>query len=474
MVALRRPAAALVAAGTALALLASCSGSDDASTASNERKSRTLTFTSCEKAECSGELDGARYLVRMPDTWNGTLLLYSHGYREASPTPPDFAAIETEAVVASTPETADKLLDAGYALAGSSYAKNGWAVADGVKAGEDLHTWFGKNIGKPDRVYVWGDSLGGLVTQTIAEKHPSWVAGAAPMCGVLGGLNLNLDLGLDLQYAIKTLLYPEMKLTNFASHDEAVKTWQEANKRIMAATKDVKNGVPKLLAIAAIADGPTKTARFDGSTPVSRISASVEAALTGLGYATFGRYEIEQRVGGNPSSNADADYAGRVSDAERQLAELVSPGAMDKAIAALTAGERIEADPDARDAADELGNPTGDLRDPTITLHTAYDPLVLVQNETVFAERVSESEKRSADLVQLYTVPPATYAAPAPYGAGHCNFTDAERVGMIKALDGWVRTGLVPGPEDVAKDMAGAEGYAPAFKPGPWPSNASE
>jgi hypothetical protein len=33
--------------------------------------------------------------------------------------------------------------------------------------------------------------------------------------------------------------------------------------------------------------------------------------LTALGYGTFGRYEIEQRVGGNPSGNADADYAAR-------------------------------------------------------------------------------------------------------------------------------------------------------------------
>jgi pimeloyl-ACP methyl ester carboxylesterase len=474
MVALRRPTAALVAAGTALALLASCTGSDDPSTANNELKNRTLSFTSCEKAECSGELDGARYLVRMPAKWNGTLLLYSHGYREAAPTPPDFAPVETDAVVASTPATADKLLEAGYALAGSSYATNGWAVADGVKAGEDLHEWFSKNIGEPDRVYVWGDSLGGLITQTIAEKHPEWVAGAAPMCGVLGGLNLNLDLGLDLQYAIKTLLYPEMKLTNFASHDEAVKTWQEAYRRIMAATKDTKNGVPKLLAIAAIADGPTKTARFDGATPVSRISASVEAALTGLGYATFGRYEIEQRVGGNPSSNSDADYRSRVTPAERQIADLLAPGAMDKALTALAAGEKIDADPDARDAADELGNPTGDLQDPTITMHTAYDQLVLVQNETVFAERVQKSEKRKADLVQLYTTPPDKYAAPAPYGAGHCNFTDDERVGLIKSLDGWVRTGLAPGPETVAKAMGTTNGYTPAFKPGPWPGSATE
>ncbi len=473
MVALRRPLAGLVASFTALALLTSCSGSED-STASNERKSRDLSFTSCDKAECEGDLNGAEYLVRMPNTWNGTLLLYSHGYREAAPTPPDFAPVETDAVVASTPETADALLQAGYALAGSSYGKNGWAVADGVKAGEELHEWFRRNVGKPDRVYVWGDSLGGLITQTLAEKHPEWIAGAAPMCGVLGGLNLNLDLGLDLQYAIKTLIYPEMKLTGFTSHEEAVKTWQEAYKRIMAATKDVTNGVPKLLAIAAIADGPTKTGRFDGSTPTSRVSASVEAALTGLGYATFGRYEIEQRVGGNPSDNTGAKYAARVSEAEKSLGNLVNAAGFDKAVKALDAGTKVAADPAAREAADKLGNPTGDLRDPTITMHTVYDPLVLVQNETVFADRVQKSTKRTADLVQLYTSPPETYAAPAPYGAGHCNFTVEERVGLIKSLDTWVKTGTAPAPAEITSAMSGAKGYVPDFKPGPWPASATE
>ena len=475
MVALRRFATLAtrsVAALAAAALLASCTGAENAAS-NNETKSRTLSFTDCDKAKCEGELDGAAYQVRMPEKWNGTLLLYSHGYRQAEPSPPSFAPVETDAVVASTPETADALLAAGYGLAGSAYAKNGWAVEDGVKAGNDLHTWFVENIAKPDRVYVWGDSLGGLITQTLAEKHSDWVAGAAPMCGVLGGLNLNLDIGLDLQYAIKTLLYPEMKLTGFTSHDEAVKTWQEAERRIMAAIKDLKNGVPKLLAIAAITDGPTKTGRFDGSTVTSKVSAQVETALTGLGYATFGRYEIEQRVGGNPSTNENSDYAGRVTAAERTLANAVAPGALDKALAALEAGQKVVADPAARAAADKLGNPTGKLQDPTITLHTAYDPLVLVQNETVFGDRVRTAKGRTADLVQLYTVPPATYAAPAPYGAGHCNFTDDERVGLIRSLDEWVRSGVYPTATAVGTAMNDAKGLSPLFKPGPWPGNAT-
>ena len=28
----------------------------------------------------SGEINGAQYLIEMPETWNGTLLVYCHGY----------------------------------------------------------------------------------------------------------------------------------------------------------------------------------------------------------------------------------------------------------------------------------------------------------------------------------------------------------------------------------------------------------
>jgi pimeloyl-ACP methyl ester carboxylesterase len=467
----QRLGSAVFAAVLAAGLLTACSDSEDP--VSKETESRTLAFRGCDEVECEGQIAGAAYQVQMPQTWNGTLLLYSHGYRQAEPSPPSFAPVQTDAIVASTEETAAALLKAGYALAGSAYARNGWAVADGVKAGDDLYRWFRKNVGEPDRVYVWGDSLGGLITQILAEKYPEWVSGAAPMCGVLGGLNLNLDLALDLEYAVKTLIYPEMQVTGFASHTAAVQTFQEAQKRILAAARDLKNGVPKLLTIAAITDGPAKTGRFDGSTPTSQVSALVEAMLTGLGYATFGRYEIEQRVGGNPSTNTEADYGKRVTAAERTLSETISPGAMDRALAALAAGERIAADPDARDAADALGSPTGDLQDKTMTMHTVYDPLVLVQNEKVFGDLVNKSSRRKSDLVQVFIQPPPKYAAPAPYGAGHCNFTVNDRVGLIRALDEWVRNGVYPAAPNISRAMQGSKGFNPGYLPPPWPATAS-
>ncbi len=112
---------------------------------------------------------------------------------------------------------ARNLLSKGYALAGSGWASNGWAVSDGVKANTDLYEFFATTVGKPERVYAWGDSLGGLVTMETAEKNPDWVSGAAPLCGVVGGIVPNFDLAMDVQYGIRELIDPDFQLTGYES-----------------------------------------------------------------------------------------------------------------------------------------------------------------------------------------------------------------------------------------------------------------
>ena len=123
--------------------LAACSSSSAGSSVRSD--STDVPFTSCDKVACTGTMDGAKYEIVMPAKWNGTLLLYSHGYRQAGPAPPDFARSTPPpsprpAGARAQKEVGQALLDKGYAIAGSAYASNGWAVADGVKADEDAAT----------------------------------------------------------------------------------------------------------------------------------------------------------------------------------------------------------------------------------------------------------------------------------------------------------------------------------------------
>src|SRR5258707_531390 len=59
-----------------------------------------------------------QYRIEVPDPWNGTLVLYSHGY-SFGPSP---------ATDVGDPTTGSWLLNHGYALAGSSYSTSGWAL----------------------------------------------------------------------------------------------------------------------------------------------------------------------------------------------------------------------------------------------------------------------------------------------------------------------------------------------------------
>ena len=459
----------------ALSLLLGACGSSGPVVPPERVDRQDVAFKGCDKIACTGELNGAKYEIVLPKKWNGTLLLYSHGFRQAQPSPPDFEAVDTTAEPAPgwpvNKDVGQSLLEQGYALAGSAYATNGWAVADGVKADEDLHAFFVQQVGAPDRTLAWGDSLGGLITTVLSEKHPDWVAGSAPLCGVVGGPNLNLDLALDEAFAIKALIYPGLKLTGYASADEAIANWEAAAKAIKAAGSDVTKGVPKILMIAALVDSPGQSQDQDGSSITSKVIADAEASRTALGYGTFGRYDIEQRVGGNPSQNSGVDYSPRVSGAERALIEAISPGATDAMLAQLAAAPRITADAAARDKFAATGTPTGAISRPMITMHTAADPLVLVQNEQVYQTEV-RAKNGAGDLIQLYTVAPASYPAKpgAPYGAGHCNFTAQSRIAVVDLLDNWVRNGVYPGQGAIVAAMGDSSGYQAAYAPPPWPA----
>jgi hypothetical protein len=434
-----------------------------------------VKFKDCADA-CTGEIDGAKYSIKLPTQWNGTLLLYSHGYRFAQPSPPDFSAERTTAQVSSTDsdgtgtdELSKKLLAAGYALAGSSYKSNGWAVADGVEAGKAVHQKFIDLVGKPNRTYVWGDSLGGLITEVLAENNTDWVDGAAPMCGAVAGPILNFDLALDVETAIKALVDPSFKVADFASADEAAANWKHAAAAMVKAASDVSGGgTAKVLYIAGLVDAPTQTATYDGHDVVSQVKARVEMLLTALAFGTSGRYELEQRVKGNVSDNSQTDYSSRISGEEAGLIALAG-GDVATLNSAMAKAPRVTADAGAVQTAESLGDTTGNITVPTITLHTVADPLVIAQNENVLARRALSSGK-AGNLIAAYVKAPATYSETdkAPYGAGHCNFTVDQRVGLISALDGWVRSKTIPLPPAMAARIG--TGYDYAYDAPDWPA----
>jgi opacity protein-like surface antigen len=95
-----------------------------------------------------GVKNGAEYAMFVPAAWNGRLVLYAHGFidPEAPIALPDVAPPDVAPRVVQLRET---LLGAGFAVAYSSYAENGWAVKDGSERTHELRDLFMTSFGVP-------------------------------------------------------------------------------------------------------------------------------------------------------------------------------------------------------------------------------------------------------------------------------------------------------------------------------------
>jgi hypothetical protein len=123
--------------------------------------------------------DGATWIADVPAQWNGTLLLYSHGFGPLT------------AADAPDPATQAALLARGYALAGSSYDPNGseWALGSAVRDqfGTLAAVEAGVLPGRPRHVLAFGTSMGGLVSALEAQHGAGLISGALTTCGIVAG-----------------------------------------------------------------------------------------------------------------------------------------------------------------------------------------------------------------------------------------------------------------------------------------------
>src|ERR1700733_15252684 len=124
--------------------------------------------------------DGAAYRVEVPPNWNGTLVMFAHGFRGTG----------TEVWV-DDPQLRQYFVDNGFAWAASSYAINGYDPGDGVVDTHDLLQAFPSVTRLHTRqVIMSGLSMGGQITTAESEAYKGDFAGAMPYCGVLAGNDL--------------------------------------------------------------------------------------------------------------------------------------------------------------------------------------------------------------------------------------------------------------------------------------------
>lgn len=408
--------------------------------------------------------DGATYKVEVPSNWNHTLLLYSHGYvTPGSPNPATDAATED-------PLTHGFLLNAGYALAGSSYATTGWALKEAFTDQIATLDIFSKPADKgglglpvPTRTIAWGHSLGGIITAGLLQRNPDRFDAALPMCGVLAGGAAVWNQGLDGEFVIKQLLAPSsnLQLVNITNPFANLLL----SGQVLRAAQATPQGRARLALAAAVGDLPGWFAAGTPEPAADDYASQEQNQFLWLSrvdgpFLFFLRAELEARAGGNPSWNTGVNYAKQlersVDNAEVQALYQQAGLNLDDDLATLAAAPRISADPGAVNYLTENIAFNGELSGkPVLTIHTTGDGLVLNSDEQAYRSVVQDA-KDSQLLRQAFV-----------HRAGHCTFTPAETIAALQALVTRLNTGKWTSLADPANLDAAAAALGPALNVAP-------
>ena len=394
--------------------------------------------------ELSGELHGAPYRIRVPEVWNGTLLIFAHGYRDKADHPGEID--NRNADVAPNAALEAPLLAQGFALAGSAYKDNGWAVGDAIQDTKNLAVFFRENVAEPQRTIIVAASLGTFVGYKSMEQFNGIYDGALCLCSAGAGATRLWDSGVPiyLGYDVVFGIPPSWGTVGEVRNDIDFDT--EVLAKLAPELSNIAN-FTKFEFLRLVGKNPGR-----GINPPPPPAFFPLWAVTDFFFITEARAELQRRAGGPVVQNLDQNY--ELTAAEKAyLAGIGLPTpVVDAWLAQMNARRNISAKPSARNYVRNNTEFNGKIRNPILSMHTIIDPLLVVANESAYAE-LNAAAGREELLFQTFTT-----------GVGHCNFTAPQILTAIGAIDAWVRTGVRP----TAATFAAVPGVNSAFVPPPF------
>lgn len=382
--------------------------------------------------------DGATWIADVPSNWNGTLLLYSHGFGPLV------------AADAPDPTTQAMLLADGYALAGSQYDPNGswWALGSAVRdqfATEQIVKT--TVLASPaTEVYAFGTSMGGLISALEDQTADGRINGALTTCGIVAGaVNLN-QYQLDGEYAIAKLLAPteNIQLENFVDGPTQGFADSGAAAAELTAAATAAQATPQGRARLALAMAFLNVSPWGGTTiPNIYDYAGQEQGqfddyflggpASAISFIMTAKEQIEQAADGESAGTVGVDFARLLyrSSYYPEVQALYNEAGLSLTsdLETLASGANLRPDPAAYQWLEQTSVPTGALQVPELDLKTISDQLVPVQQENYYAQLVARAGDGSL-LRQAFVE-----------AQGHCNFTPAELVSGVQALASRVQTG---------------------------------
>jgi pimeloyl-ACP methyl ester carboxylesterase len=397
-----------------------------------------------------GTIDGAKYLVKVPHRWNGTLVLFSHGYY------PEKWGLPPETLLATAPGSEKWLLEHGYALATSDFANPfGFAMEDALRDQIALLDWFDDTIGEPRRVLSNGMSQGGGIAIVLAERHPRRFDGVLATCSEYD-FNGTWNSALDINFATRTLLTDDdtIELVRPTDAEASVAALSAG----IADARDDAAGLAKLALIGALGNvspwaNAHQPAPTDVDAKIQQMANWIDGAYT-QGVGPLGRLDLEARAGGNPSWNVGVDYARQLAKSEYRdlVVQAYAKAGLDlnADLAELAAAPRIAPDAKALKYMYSYGVPRATNPVPTISLHNTHDGGAVVDQARWYADQVDRFGNPSK-LRQVYV-----------NRGNHCAVSAAEEISALRAVERRVETGRWPDTRPGTLNAA-AGGFAPEY-----------
>ena len=361
-----------------------------------------------------GGISGFR--VEVPAAWNGSLVMFAHGYAGTGPV-----------VGVSDPNLRQWFVDNGYAWAASSYAMNGYDVGTGVVDTHDLLEAFPSitKLKAPTQVIMSGLSMGGAITAVEIEHYRNTFAGAMPYCGVLGGNDLfNFFLGANVTAA--ALTNTPISFPSVADSASYVPTYDTL----------VQGEVPAL----GIGSATGLTAKGQAwETAVENLSGGTRPGFDGslafwdsFGFAPLSNIPFLFGLYPGLTGGGEGFLNGNVTDNQHAFYQFSnSPGHSDPASRALnTQVLRVartipfSTDP----AATELPDVTGTPRIPVVSVHGIGDLFVPFSMDQDYA-RLADAHGQG-DL----------FVSRAIREVNHCDYNNSELASAFSALTKWIST----------------------------------
>jgi pimeloyl-ACP methyl ester carboxylesterase len=381
-----------------------------------------------------GVHNGAGYRIEIPESWNGDLVLYAHGYRGTGPV-----------LRVGNPSIRRYLVENGFAWAASSYRTNRYDVRAGVKDTHALGRFFNGMVGNPRRAYVMGHSMGGHVTAKIIEQYRNAYDGALPMCGVMADDEL-YDYFISYQLMAQALAGVEAEFPSPPNYlTEVVPAVKVAlSDPIPSFPYNLNEQGLKLQAVTMYLSG--------GERPLFELSFQRWASFL------LGLYFDDPTRGvaaGNMMENIDTVYQldsdPALSEEEQELNDMVL---------------RVEADPQGKHPNGIANIPpvAGDPTIPVLSLHTMGDIYVPLVMQQIYAQRLEENGKSDLGVFRVVR------------DTGHCGFALSEQEEAFADLVSWVEDGVEPAGDDILDPETVADpAFGCAFTRGqrdydmPWP-----